>query len=69
MSPLITPVHNPHMVIHTPNSSPDITFKFEAHFDELMQSLLPNSVYYLSPGMPQDIITDFTFDVTKVDVP
>lgn len=63
MSPLTTPVHNPRMVIHAPHIIPDITYKFEAHFvpiysgtvsdaafDQLVQSLLPNSGYYLCPG-------------------
>ncbi len=67
------------MVVHAPHNTPDITFKFEAHFvpiysgmvsdgafDELVQSLLPNIGYYLCPGMPQDIITNVTFESRHV---
>ena len=67
-SPLGTklPIHNPRMVVHVSNESPNcIQYKFEVHFvllfqglttdaqfSVLLQSTLPGSSYPLCPGLP-----------------
>ena len=69
------PIHNPRMIVQALHNDTDIKFTFEANFttvssgrvsddtfDDLMQSMLPDSSYYLCPGMPLDLVEKCTFE-------
>lgn len=70
------PTSNPRMIVRLELGGSDITFKFdvnfttlqsglvtEAAFQELLQTLQPNSGYCLCPGLPQSTTERLTFKV------
>ena len=79
VTPINTPVHNPRMIVHAPHNGTDMKFIFEANFitifsgnttddsfNNLLQSMLSNSGYFLCPGMPLDIVEKCTFEAKNV---
>ena len=75
LAPINTPIHNPRMIVHTPHDTSDMKFTFEANFmtifsgsttddsfDNLMQSMLSDSGYYVCPGVPHDIFEKCSFE-------
>lgn len=78
-SPFSSPVRNPRMVIHAPVDAQDITFRFEVHFmticsgnvkdesfSEHLQSMIPDSGYFLCSGLPEHLAVNLTFEIKQV---
>ena len=79
-SPLSTPIPNPRLVLTAPdNNVSEISYTLEAHFipvksgsvrdaefNELLQSLLPGSGYYLCEGITPEVAADITFEAKNL---